>query len=96
MTDSVSLEQVRNQAARKGGLDVSLFKRLSDAHPAAVVYLTSQYRMNDHIMLLSNRLVYQNRLVVGNEQVARRMLDLPGWQSTTAVPRWLRDVLDPE
>ena len=28
----------------------SLFKRLSDAHPAAVVRLTAQYRMNDDIM----------------------------------------------
>ncbi|KAI5475195.1 DNA replication ATP-dependent helicase Dna2 [Pseudohyphozyma bogoriensis] len=68
---------VRNRAAREGGLDVSLFKRLSDAHPDSVVYLSHQYRMNDDIMLLSNKLIYDNRLQAGSEQVAKRTLRLP-------------------
>lgn len=69
--------QVRHPAARKAGLDVSLFRKLSDAHPSAVIDLTHQYRMNEDIMLLSNRLIYGNRLKCGNQKVAKRSLILP-------------------
>ena len=68
---------MRNPAARKGGLDVSLFRRLSDAHPEAVVDLTHQYRMNSDIMLLSNKLIYSDRLRCGSDAVASRSLHLP-------------------
>ncbi|KAJ8085344.1 DNA replication endonuclease-helicase Dna2 [Marasmius tenuissimus] len=68
---------VRNPLARKGGLDVSLFRRLSDAHPGSVVDLAYQYRMNADIMLLSNKLIYGNRLRCGSEEVARQALVLP-------------------
>ncbi|KAG6893366.1 hypothetical protein C0992_010298, partial [Termitomyces sp. T32_za158] len=68
---------VRNPSARKGGLDVSLFRRLSDAHPHAVVDLTYQYRMNEDIMLLSNKLIYGDRLRCGSDSVAQRSLVLP-------------------
>jgi DNA replication ATP-dependent helicase Dna2 len=63
--------------ARKEGLDVSLFRRLSEAHPEAVVDLLFQYRMNADIMLLSNRLIYNNRLSCGCDEVADRTLKLP-------------------
>ena len=65
---------MKNPDARKGGLDVSLFRRLSDAHPDAVVDLRFQYRMNSDIMLLSNRLIYDDRLSCGNKEVASRSL----------------------
>ncbi|GBE84559.1 DNA replication ATP-dependent helicase/nuclease dna2 [Sparassis crispa] len=68
---------VRNRDARKGGLDVSLFRQLSDAHHHAVVDLTEQYRMNADIMLLSNKLIYHDRLRCGSEAVAKRSLLLP-------------------
>ncbi|PIL27261.1 hypothetical protein GSI_10406 [Ganoderma sinense ZZ0214-1] len=68
---------VKNRAARKGGLDISLFRRLSDAHPEAVVDLTHQYRMNSDIMLLSNKLIYSNRLKCGSDAVASQSLRLP-------------------
>ncbi|KAJ3807809.1 DNA replication factor Dna2-domain-containing protein [Lentinula aff. lateritia] len=61
----------------KGGLDVSLFRHLSNAHPHAVVDLAYQYRMNADIMLLSNKLIYSDRLRCGSEVVARRSLDIP-------------------
>lgn len=97
---SSTILQVRNQAARKGGLDVSLFKRLSDAHPASLVYLTQQYRMNEDIMLLSNKLVYQDRLQVGSPLVAHQRLALtrPEAVDNLNLPeqQWLRDLLDPE
>ncbi|KZT00075.1 Dna2-domain-containing protein [Laetiporus sulphureus 93-53] len=77
-TTCLSIDQsVRNRAARKGGLDVSLFRRLSDAHPNAVVDLTEQYRMNADIMALSNKLIYSDRLRCGSEAVATRSLVVP-------------------
>lgn len=68
---------VRKAEARAGGLDVSLFRMLSDAHPEAVAPLAAQYRMNEDIMLLSNRLIYENRLRCGSEAVAAQALELP-------------------
>ncbi|KAF8184796.1 Dna2-domain-containing protein [Pholiota molesta] len=76
-TTCLTIDQcVKNPEARKGGLDVSLFRRLSEAHPEAVVDLRFQYRMNADIMLLSNRLIYDDRLRCGNEAVARASLAL--------------------
>ncbi|WRT68360.1 uncharacterized protein IL334_005336 [Kwoniella shivajii] len=71
---------VRHPEARRGGLDVSLFKLLSSAHPQAVSDLSMQYRMNEDIMLLSNRLVYEGKLKCGNEQVANSGLILKSRQ----------------
>ncbi|TFK37115.1 DNA replication factor Dna2-domain-containing protein [Crucibulum laeve] len=68
---------VRNNNARKGGLDVSLFRRLSDAHPEAVADLAYQYRMNEDIMLLSNKLIYSDRLRCGSAKIAHQTLALP-------------------
>lgn len=68
---------VRNPAARKGGLETSLFRRLSEAHPHAVIDLTYQYRMNEDIMELSNKLIYGDRLRCGSEEVAKSTLVLP-------------------
>ncbi|KAA1477837.1 Dna2-domain-containing protein [Dentipellis sp. KUC8613] len=68
---------IDHREARKGGLDMSLFRRLSEAHPSAVVDLTHQYRMNADIMLLSNRLIYDDRLRCGSEEVAQQSLVIP-------------------
>ncbi|KAL5490161.1 DNA2 [Sanghuangporus weigelae] len=68
---------VKNKEARKGGFDVSLFRRLSDAHPHAVVDLTYQYRMNEDIMLLSNKLIYSGRLKCSSLEVSKRSLHIP-------------------
>ena len=58
------------------GLDVSLFKRLAEAHPDAVVTLSEQYRMNAEIMEVSNTLVYDQRLICGSDGVAKGRLDI--------------------
>ncbi|KAJ5779458.1 Dna2/Cas4 domain of unknown function DUF83 [Penicillium paradoxum] len=68
---------VQNKAAQEGGLDVSLFKLLSDAQPDSVVNLEHQYRMCEEIMLLSNTLIYSGRLKCGTPQVAAQSLDIP-------------------
>jgi DNA replication ATP-dependent helicase Dna2 len=54
---------------------VSLFRRLSDAHPQAVIDL-----MNKDIMLLSNKLIYGDHLQSGSEMVANRTLNIPDRQ----------------
>ncbi|KAG8836188.1 Tripartite DNA replication factor [Serendipita sp. 399] len=97
---------VKSSRARKGGFDVSLFRRLSEAHPHAVVELTEQYRMNEHIMKVSNQLIYDNRMRCGSDQVASRRLNvvqaepLKGLHDSTEVKCsgsscWMKDLLDP-
>ncbi|CAO2650600.1 Nn.00g018920.m01.CDS01 [Neocucurbitaria sp. VM-36] len=68
---------VQNKEAMEGGLDVSLFKLLCEAHPQAVVSLEHQYRMCADIMLLSNTFIYSGRLKCGTPKVASRRLALP-------------------
>jgi DNA replication ATP-dependent helicase Dna2 len=68
---------VQNKEAQEGGLDVSLFKLLSDAQPSSVVNLEHQYRMCEEIMLLSNTLIYSGRLKCGTPEVASRSLSIP-------------------
>ena len=68
---------VQNEEARLGGLDVSLFKLLSDTHPDSVVNLEHQYRMCEDIMTLSNTLIYNGRLKCGTEELRLRCLQVP-------------------
>ncbi|TIC00373.1 hypothetical protein E3Q18_01187 [Wallemia mellicola] len=89
---------VRNDYARKNGLDVSLFKRLCDHHPESVVSLAHQYRMAEDIMLLSNQLVYDHKLICGNDAVAKQKLELPNATKSekSEDETWLTRVLHPE
>ncbi|KAK0868196.1 DNA replication endonuclease-helicase Dna2 [Friedmanniomyces endolithicus] len=96
---------VQNRAALEGGLDVSLFRQLSEEHPEAVATLGKQYRMCEDIMSLSNTLIYDGQLRCGNEEVARRTLvvgDMAGLQdlhrdapTVCGSHCWLADVLAP-
>jgi DNA replication ATP-dependent helicase Dna2 len=88
---------VKNAEARRGGLDVSLFKLLSDHHKEAVVDLSYQYRMNADIMSLSNTLIYDNRLKCGSKDIANQTLELPdpdshGCQTDSC---WIAQTLQP-
>ena len=75
-----------------------------EAHPHAVVDLNEQYRMNEDIMLLSNKLIYGDRLRCGSPEVAKRGLVLPDKDAALAVlhdsltcprdPCWLAQLLD--
>lgn len=95
---------VKSASARVGGMDISLFKLLSEAHPTAMVELTRQYRMNEDIMSLSNALVYDGKLRCGNDEVAGRVLRLPKEPSSPdlhgaagACSRcWVAELLRPE
>lgn len=97
---------VRNPEARDGGLDISLFKLLSDNHPQGVVNLEHQYRMCEEIMTLSNELIYNGKLKCGNEKVAKRTLNITringlerihssvstAGQACTREPCWIKDL----
>ncbi|RFU77124.1 dna replication atp-dependent helicase dna2 [Trichoderma arundinaceum] len=72
---------VKNEEARQGGLDVSLFKLLSDTHPQSVVNLEHQYRMCEDIMTLSNTLIYNGRLRCGTEALRKKKLHIPNMES---------------
>lgn len=75
---------------------MSLFKLLAEKHPSAVVELAHQYRMNDDIMHLSNKLVYEDKLKIGSAGVATQRLTLPKPEALEGEKQWLRDLLDPE
>jgi DNA replication ATP-dependent helicase Dna2 len=68
---------VRNAEARKAGLDVSLFRHLSELYASATIELALQYRMNDDIVALANALVYNDALRCGTDSVADARLCLP-------------------
>lgn len=75
---------VQNKEAQEGGLDISLFKLLSEAQPDSVVNLEHQYRMAEDIMTLSNELIYSGRLKCGTPTVAGRMLQIPSLEAGLA------------
>lgn len=68
---------VQNEEARLGGLDISLFKLLSDTHPDSVVNLEHQYRMCEDVMTLSNTLIYEGRLKCGTDALRNQKLAIP-------------------
>ncbi|KAH0562444.1 hypothetical protein GP486_002869 [Trichoglossum hirsutum] len=68
---------VRNESAKEGGLDISLFRLLSEMYPRSVANLAHQYRMCEDIMVLSNTLIYNGQLRCGTEATARRSLKIP-------------------
>ncbi|KAI3764734.1 hypothetical protein L2E82_14747 [Cichorium intybus] len=83
---------VQSTEARENGMGVSLFCRLSEAHPQAISALQSQYRMCAPIMELSNALIYGNRLRCGSPDVANAKLE---YTTSTSSSLWLKKVLDP-
>lgn len=84
---------VRSREALKGGYGESLFKFLADSQPEAMTKLCFQYRMNDDIMLMANRLTYQNLLKCGNESIERQVLSLK--TNNQSVSPWLKRILEP-
>ena len=83
---------VRSKEALKLGYGESLFKILADSHPQAMIKLCHQYRMNEEIMLIANRLTYQNLLKCGSELVRNQFLQI---NSVPQIP-WLKRILTPK
>lgn len=93
---------VKNDAARSGGLEESLFKMLCDKHKDSISELTYQYRMCEDIASLSNFLIYDGKLKCGNSQVSRKCLHVPNlerireYETSSNTDRWLEYILDPK
>ncbi|KAF7844965.1 DNA replication ATP-dependent helicase/nuclease DNA2 isoform X1 [Senna tora] len=83
---------VQSTEARENGMGISLFCRLSEAHPQAISALQSQYRMCQSIMDLSNALIYGDRLRCGSSEIANAKLEFVSLQC--GLP-WLKNVLNP-
>ncbi|GIL70908.1 hypothetical protein Vretifemale_1573, partial [Volvox reticuliferus] len=86
---------VMSREATQGGLSISLFRLLSEAHPQAVVTLRSQYRMAADIMALSNSLVYNGRMLCGSTTVAEATLRLPYLTNLASYGPGVAQVLSP-
>ncbi|XP_048233494.1 DNA replication ATP-dependent helicase/nuclease JHS1 isoform X3 [Ricinus communis] len=83
---------VQSTEAQENGMGISLFCRLSEAHPQAISALQSQYRMCQGIMELSNSLIYGDRLRCGSSEIANAKLKFSSLKSCSS---WLREILDP-
>ena len=82
---------VVNHKARAMGMGVSLFQRLyrvvqsSELCRPYMSYLRYQYRMNKQVLQLCNKIVYDNKLMCGNQYVANAVMDYPNWSRTEAL-----------
>jgi DNA replication ATP-dependent helicase Dna2 len=87
---------VQNADARAQGMGTSLFKRLCEAHPHAVVTLDHQYRMNAAIMGLANAVIYSEQLKCGSAEIATARLDVSvGDGILSSLPPWLQSAVSP-
>ncbi|XP_020085618.1 DNA replication ATP-dependent helicase/nuclease DNA2 isoform X2 [Ananas comosus] len=84
---------VQSTEAQESGMGISLFWRLSEAHPQAISALQCQYRMSAGIMELSNALIYGNRLRCGSSEIADAKLK---YSSNEPVALWLKEIMDPD
>jgi len=87
---------IRSNECKEQGMTESLFRRLSEAHPQAVVNLEYQYRMNNDIMYLCNELIYNNRLRCAIPAVAENPLIIPKIEVLKNEQKWIRDICDPK
>ena len=65
---------VLSEAAQRGGLAVSLFERMAQARPEAMVSLSEQHRMNERIMRYPSEALYGGKLRA-HPSVARHSID---------------------
>ena len=73
---------ILSSEAQAKGMDISLLKRLVEAHPEATICLTAQYRMNNDIMILCNTLIYESRMTCATPAIASARLLLPSFPSS--------------
>jgi len=86
---------VVSDEARAMGMGTSLFEDLSKAHPAAVVTLCTQFRMNAQLNELANQLIYGDQLRCGSPAVANRRLHVPRFPGDLPMDSWLARACDP-
>ncbi|KRZ58105.1 DNA replication ATP-dependent helicase/nuclease DNA2, partial [Trichinella nativa] len=83
---------IQSERARKQGMDISLFSKLEQKYPHAVVTLKLQYRMNREICKLSNQMFYNGELVAANDEVANAFLNVTVDDDVAEEP-WVRRCL---
>ncbi|KRZ77220.1 DNA replication ATP-dependent helicase/nuclease DNA2, partial [Trichinella papuae] len=83
---------VQSERLRKEGMDISLFSKLEQKYPNAVVTLKRQYRMNREICLLSNQMFYNGELIVANDEVGDAFLNVAVSDDVAEEP-WMRRCL---
>lgn len=71
----------------------SLFRRLCEFHPEAMISLSQQYRMSSEIMRLSNELVYSGSLSCGSDEIANQRL-VTSLSAMEGKASWLQATLD--
>ena len=79
-------------------MDESLFVRLSNITPTAIVPLQLQYRMCGPVNALANKLTYAGDLKCGDESVEQATLQLPLTDQILpelSHPPWLQSVIKP-
>jgi DNA replication ATP-dependent helicase Dna2 len=81
-----SLEQAPN----------SMFERLFNRNQSVGIELNLQYRMNEEILKLSNKCVYNFSIQCGNPEVATRRLDVKLEEIIYNYPQWVCDILNPD
>ncbi|XP_065062529.1 DNA replication ATP-dependent helicase/nuclease DNA2-like isoform X2 [Rhopilema esculentum] len=86
---------VQSVEARHSGMDVSLFRLLSEKHPSAIASLRFQYRMHRDIMSLANTLVYGHRMQCGSDKIATHILRLQIENSISSDSDQLLRIIDP-
>lgn len=67
---------VKNVIAKENGFEESMFKQLCEKQPESVIELTYQYRMCGDIVQLSNKLIYQEKLKCGTQEVFEQSLNV--------------------
>ncbi|KRY82716.1 DNA replication ATP-dependent helicase/nuclease DNA2 [Trichinella pseudospiralis] len=83
---------VQSERLRKEGMDISLFSKLEQKYPNAVVTLKRQYRMNREICLLSDQMFYNGELIVANDEVGNTFLNVAVSDDVAEEP-WVRRCL---
>ncbi|XP_004928891.1 DNA replication ATP-dependent helicase/nuclease DNA2 [Bombyx mori] len=84
---------VKSRAARRLGMEESLFHRLMDEEATCTLHL--QYRMNQAITDVANQVAYDSRLKCANGQVALATLSID-MQKLSSKTEWLKRACSPE
>lgn len=85
---------VNNPKAKNQGLGITLFQRLSEAHPEFLTKLCKQYIMNQGITQLINKVAYGGIIEFGSDQVCDQKLMMPHRKITGF--GWIDKVCNPD
>ncbi|XP_043283402.1 DNA replication ATP-dependent helicase/nuclease DNA2 isoform X2 [Venturia canescens] len=82
---------IRNDEARKMGMNESLFARLDSENNTVTLKL--QYRMNKRIMSIANILTYNDSMIAANSQIANATLYVKDPTVLESCEQWVSKVL---